>query len=101
MIAERRIESPQDHSEDIPPEIARQITQDYMDRHYFETLDTPLPMLGGKYPRQAARSVAGREKVVEWLKYLESSNARREGGTSAEYDFGWMWAEIGLERHRR
>ncbi|AUH34186.1 hypothetical protein [Paracoccus tegillarcae] len=101
MMAERRSEKPGDAAEDIPPEIARQIMQEYMDRHYRETLDAPLPMLGGKSPRQAARSAAGREKVVEWLKYLENGNARGEGGAVAEYDFGWMWAELGLEGHRK
>lgn len=101
MMAERRSEERGDAAEDIPPEIARQITRDYMDRHYRETLDAPLPMLGGKSPRQAARSATGREKVVEWLKYLENGNARREGGASAEYDFSWMWVELGLEGHRK
>ncbi|SFA62046.1 hypothetical protein SAMN04487972_14318, partial [Paracoccus halophilus] len=101
MMAARRSDESGDAADDIPPGIMQQIARDYMDRHYRETLDAPLPMLGGKSPRQAARSAVGREKVVEWLKYLENGNARREGGAIAEYDFGWMWAELGLEGHRK
>jgi hypothetical protein len=52
-------------------------------------------MLGGKSPRQAARSKAGRQKVAEWLKYLENQTARRGGADRMPaYDFGWMWEEL-------
>lgn len=65
---------PSSVADDIPPEIARQIMQEHFDRHYGDTLDQPIPALGGKTPRQAVRSAAGRKKVVEWLKLLENSN---------------------------
>ncbi len=100
MAAPRR-ERPQDGAGEIPPEIARQITRDYMNQHYRETLDAPLPALGGKSPRQAVRTAAGREKVIEWLKLLENRSARHRDGPIAEYDFGWMWAELGLQDHRK
>jgi hypothetical protein len=54
-------------------------------------------MLGGKSPRQAVRSKAGRQKVVEWLKYLENASQRRaRDGTMPAYDFGWMWEKLGI-----
>jgi hypothetical protein len=49
--------------------------RDHLDRHYRETLGLPLPALGGKSPRKAARTPAGRKKVIEWLKYLENRSA--------------------------
>ncbi len=101
IMAEDRPEEPADGAEEIPPEIARQITQDYLDTHYRETLDAPVPALGGKSPRQAVRSAAGREKVLEWLKLLENRSARHGGSTIGEYDFGWMWAELGLQDYRK
>lgn len=76
MLAENRSEADADETDEIPPEIARQIAHDYMDQHYFETLKQPLPMLDGKSPRQAIRTAAGRKKVVEWLKMLENRSAR-------------------------
>lgn len=79
-------------SEDVPPDIARQI----LDRHYRDTLDQRIPALGGKTPRQAVRSATGRVKVIAWLKHIENSSARDPGSPMAEYDFRWMWEELGL-----
>jgi hypothetical protein len=43
----------------------------------------------------AARSKAGRRKVVEWLKYLENGAARRSQAQGhPAYDFGWMWEAL-------
>jgi hypothetical protein len=101
MMAERRKREPVGGADEIPPEIARQITHDYMDQHYRETLDAPVPSLGNKSPRQAARSAAGRAKVIEWLKLLENRSAQQDDDPIAAYDFGWMWAELGLEDQRK
>lgn len=101
MMAERSGDRERRDSEDIPPEIARQILHDHMDRHYRDTLDQPVPALGGKTPRQAVRTAAGRRKVVEWLKLIENQSAGRQGTPLAEYDFGWMWDELGLAEQRR
>jgi len=99
MMAEEGSERPREGADEIPPQIARQITHDYLDKHYRETLDAPVPALGGKSPRQAVRSAAGREKVLEWLKLIENRSAQDDGAIG-EYDFGWMWAELGLQDHR-
>ncbi len=75
--------------------------RDHLDKHYRETLDAPIPALSGKSPRQAARTPTGREKVIDWLKMLENRSAGHGEGLIAEYDFGWMWVELGLQGHRR
>ncbi len=100
MMDEERPKQPREGADEIPPEIARQIAHDYMDTHYRETLDAPLPALHGKSPRQAVRSAAGREKVLEWLKLLENRSAQNDNAGIGDYDFGWMWAELGLQNHR-
>jgi hypothetical protein len=46
------------------------------------------------------RSKAGRAKVVDWLKTLENNSAKHRNDAIEEYDFGWMWAELGLQEHR-
>ena len=99
--AEKRRDGPRDVADDIPPEIAQQIGRDFMDKHYRETLDAPIPVLGGKSPRQAVRNALGRQKVIDWLKLLENRNAGQQNVAIAEYDFGWMWAELGLLEHRK
>jgi hypothetical protein len=101
LRAELHRDGPRDEAEEIPPDIARQLMQDHLDQHYRETLDAPIPALGGKSPRQAVRSAAGRQKVIDWLKLLENRSAKHDDGPIAEYDFGWMWAELGLEGHRK
>jgi uncharacterized protein (DUF2384 family) len=101
MRADQRRDEPSEATDEIPPEIARQLMRDHLDKHYRETLDAPIPALGGKSPRQAVRTAAGREKVIEWLKMLENRSAGHGEGPIAEYDFAWMWGELGLQEHRK
>ena len=98
--ADQRRDGPRDTPDEIPPEIARQLMRDHLDKHYRETLDAPIPALGGKSPRQAVRTAGGRDKVISWLKHIENRSAGHGEGPIAEYDFSWMWAELGLESYR-
>ena len=97
MMAEEQDDLDLEDADEIPAEIARQIVQEHMNQHYHETLSAPIPALGGKSPRQAVRSKAGRAKVVDWLKTLENNSAKHRNDAIEEYDFGWMWAELGLQ----
>jgi hypothetical protein len=101
VLTEEQYERDFEDSDEIPPEIERQIVQDHMDQHYRETLDAPIPALGGKSPNQAVRSKAGRAKVVDWLKTLENNSAKHRNYAIEEYDFGWMWKELGLQEYRK
>ncbi len=101
MRAEQRSDGPREGADEIPPDIARQLMSDHLDKHYREVLDAPIPALGGKSPRQAARTVDGREQVIDWLKMLENRSAANAEGPIAEYDFRWMWGELGLQDHRK
>ncbi len=85
----------------IEDEVA--IVHAFLDQHYRKILDEPIPMLGGKTPRQAARTRTGRPKVLAWLKYLENSTAQRHRPEDpmATYDLSWLWAELGLADERR
>jgi hypothetical protein len=81
----------------------RTIIHDGLDRHYRDLLDQPIPALGNKSPRAAARTANGRAKVVDWLKTLENHTAKFAGSNNemATYDFSWLWAELGLNELRR
>jgi len=98
---EDRMDGHREAADEVPPEIAHQIILEHLDRHYHETLDQPVPALAGKTPRQAVRSPSGRKKVVEWLKYVENASTKNIGTPMAEYDFGWMWDELGLGDERQ
>ena len=60
-------------------------------------------MLGNKTPRQAVKSASGRQKIVDWLKYLENQSAKHSDPADpmATYSFQWMWAELGVQDLRR
>ena len=83
--------------EGIDPAELRPAIHEVMTRHYRRALDEPVPMLGGKSPRQAARSTKGRIAAANWLKGFEQHNARRPADDPMrDYDFGWMWEQLGI-----
>ena len=95
MLAEDRPPSP---PSGLSPEQERALVHQGLDDHYRRVLDEPIPALGGKSPRATAKTPKGREKVVAWLKSLESHAAHREpGDPMGSYDVGWMWRELGVE----
>lgn len=84
-------------ADDIDPEITAEVIQKMLDQHYRQTLDEAVPMLDNKTPRQCVRSKKGRDKVIDWLKYLENSERHRAAQQGqAPYDFGWMWEKLKL-----
>jgi hypothetical protein len=82
-----------------PIKLSRQETQRLHEGLYRDWADQPIPALGNRSPREAMRSRAGREKVVELLKQYESSElhrARREEQDPVDFDF--LWKMVGLDR---
>ncbi|WP_245456663.1 hypothetical protein [Rhizobium hidalgonense] len=88
---------------DMPPEIAAPLVHAMLDKQYRATLDAPVGMLGETSPRAAARTKAGRQKIAEWLKYLEmrSSSGPNPNDPIATYDFSWIWNELNVQDLRR
>jgi hypothetical protein len=88
---------------DIPEGEKRAIVHQYLDRHYREVLDQPVPMLDGETPRAAVKTESGKVKVVEWLKQMENRTAEAADKDSpmADYNFGWLWTELGVSDRRR
>ena len=86
----------------MPSEVERQVIRTALHAHYRRILDEPIPALGNRSPRSAAKTPKGREKVVAWLKMLENHGAAlRADDPMAGYDFGWMWRELGVEHLRQ
>lgn len=69
---------------------------DYYDQYYRGLLNEAIPALGGKTPVEAARTAAGRRKLVAWLKFMENAEASNAG----LYDFDWMWEALGVAELR-
>ena len=89
--------------EELPLEVATGLVHAMLDKQYRAVLDEPVPMLGDRSPRQAARTPAAREKLVTWLEFLENRSGSQTDPTDpmATYDFGWLWRDLGLENLRR
>jgi hypothetical protein len=69
--------------------------------HYRRTLDEPIPALGNRSPRQAAKTAKGRDKVIAWLKVLENGSGRQApDDPMASYELTGMWEELGVSEHR-
>jgi hypothetical protein len=83
--------------EGVDPADLRAAVHEVLNRQYRKTLGDPVPMLDGKTPRQAVRSAKGRQAVASWLKSMEQTNARCPvDDPMQDYDFGWMWEELGI-----
>ena len=82
----------------VSAEEAALLSQRYLDEHYLETLDAPLPILGGKTPREAATTLKGRRLAINWLKQLENHEFHQAAQKNQKpYDTSWIWEELGLE----
>jgi hypothetical protein len=89
--------SPSLMPEGVDPTDLRAAIHEVLDRQYRKTLGEPVPMLNGKTPRQAVRSAKGRQAVANWLKSLEQTSARCSvDDPMRDYDFSWMWKELGV-----
>lgn len=80
-----------------PTEAETRLMHDHLDGIYRRTLDEPVGMLADITPRQAVKTVAGRRKAADWLKYLENQSAHRPpDDPMATYSFLWLWEELGI-----
>jgi hypothetical protein len=85
----------------LPAEQEAQVMKNFMDAHYREWITMPLPALGGRTPRQAARSRAGRRQLCALLKTMENNDLRAERATGRPpYDAGWLWEALGIAELR-
>jgi len=73
----------------------------FFEQHYRGWLDSPLPSLKGKSPRQAIKTKTGREKVINLLKDFVNAELRsvKQGIKKEPYNFDWMFTELGAEKH--
>jgi hypothetical protein len=82
----------------VPPAIEAQLVGELYDRHYREWLDQPLPALGDRTPRHAAKLKTIAPRVVDLIKQMENREERGRQQGRPVYDFGWLWQALGLKR---
>jgi hypothetical protein len=101
-LAEHRMRGPAPTSSGLSREEERRLIHTQLDGHYRQQLDEPVPMLGDISPRKAAKTAKGRAEIASWLKFLENRTAQQDPGNAmAEYDFTWLWKELGVADLRK
>ena len=86
---------PQSVEPDIPPELAAGIEREYMERHYREWLDLPVPALGHRTPREAVKVKKLRATLLALVESIEVQ-AARDAKTGRGFDVGYLRTELGL-----
>ena len=87
-----------DNADDIPLEMRQQIYEQFMRGYYENWLDERIPMLGGRTPVEAVKTVDGKHSVIETLKSIENSELRNKKRGQPYVDIAWLWERLGLER---
>ena len=67
---------------------------EYFRDYYAKWLDEPIPALGDKTPRKAARTKRGRVQVAALLKEIENGTLGQPGGSAVDFDA--LRREVGL-----
>lgn len=80
----------------VPPGLEARLAAEFYEQHYRRWLDTPVPALGNRTPRRAARLKTMRPRVIALLKAFENRSERLHRQGKPAYDFEWMWEELGL-----
>ena len=88
---------PRPRQEEIPKEVRDEVVVRFMEEHYGTWPDTKLPALGGKTPREAARTAKGRKQVIAVLKHIENGEDRKRQAGEPFYDVARLRTELGLD----
>jgi hypothetical protein len=92
-----REESSRSHGPALEAPEARQMLREVKAAHYRTWLDTALPALDGRTPREAARTAAGRRDVDLLLRSMEHREARGVKAPEDRFDFGAFRRQLGIE----
>ena len=85
-----------DHEPDETPPELQSIEKDLARRHWEKWLQTRVPALGNKTPRQAMRTAGGRERLEALLAQFERDAEGSQQSASADVDF--LRSALGLTK---
>ena len=74
---------------DVSIDDQRKILGGFYEQHYRKWLEEPVPALGNRTPRHAARLKTVRPKLITLLKDFESHTERQRRSGEIAYDFSW------------
>jgi hypothetical protein len=83
---------------EIPPEIRADVLTKFHEQHYRQFIDSPVPMLSNKTPRQAARDQKIRPKLIDLMKlHLHGIEKRNRMDPCLNLNIDWVVDELGLD----
>jgi hypothetical protein len=99
---EQRIEPDMDEKmereDEVPPEVRVELLNKFHEQHYRQFLDTPVPMIENKTPRQAAKEKKLRPKLIDLMKlHIHGLEKRNREDPLLNLDIDWVLDELGLE----
>lgn len=97
-VAMKRREGKGEGTKSLKNEEARAMLAAMMQKHMSAWPDQEIPALGGKTPREAVATKAGREKVLGLIKDMENGEARKKKAGEPFIDLGPLRRELGIGR---
>jgi hypothetical protein len=86
----------------IPTEVRAELLGRFHEEHYRQFMDSPVPMLENKTPRQAAKNKGLRPKLVELMKlHVHGIEKRNREDPCLNLTIDWVLDELGLEELKR
>ena len=87
---------------EIPPDVRADILSRFHEQHYQQFLDSPIPMLENKTPRQAAKNKGLRPKLIDLMKlHVHGIEKRNQEDPCLSLDIDWVLDELGLEELKK
>jgi hypothetical protein len=87
----------EDDANELSPEMAKQIGREFFEKWMVDTLDSPVPALGGLSPRECCKTPEGRRKVRAWIDDYEAQLAGRAGDpVMRHFDMDVVRRNLGL-----
>lgn len=93
-VQERILDKKKSSSEDIPPEIARELLQKMHKRHYTIFLDDKIPALDNMTPRKAAADPQMRPKLIELMKQHIKGIEKQNKDRGLDLNIDWVLDEL-------
>ena len=75
------------------PKVEWELITRYLEEHYRNWPDTPLPGLKGKTPREASTDAVMRPVLAEIIKDMENQSAKSD---TLAYDFSRIKKDLGI-----
>jgi hypothetical protein len=82
--------------EELDPDLKKNLLKDMYNNHYKNWLDSKIPALDYKTPRQASKTKEGKKKLEDLLRVLEYTVENQKRSGQIDYDISWIRKELGM-----